>query len=122
MHVLLLLLLLIVINACPVPRSVLISCFRNLLDKDHNNIITEYELDKFLESEKAYTCLPANLVNELAGKTIINTCDMNNDGQLSIYDWSVHHNSCINTKERIELICNICVQCGWKHPMQNADL
>lgn len=94
---------------CPVPRDTLIQCFRKLLDKNRDSIITVAEIDNYLATQ---TCIPRTVSDHLSGTILMNTCDLNRDGALTLADWTPS-NACVTNPKRIEMICHLCVKCGW---------
>lgn len=87
-----------------VQRDSLLPCLKKFLDHDKNNIITEREIETFLLH---YMPSPLNLY--LSGRMIINTCDLNADGVLTMVDWH-HQNACLTKDYQIEYVYqNICV-------------
>jgi hypothetical protein len=44
---------------------------------------------------------------------IMNTCDFNHDGVLTLLDWTVT-NACVSNPNRIEMVCVLCERCGWE--------
>lgn len=97
------LLLLFVTVSLATSRHSILNCIKELVDNDSNNIITERELDHFIETNK---CIPDHIEPFITGKMVINTCDLNGDHLLTIYDWSFAHN-CIN----IEFLTRLCKRC-----------
>jgi hypothetical protein len=74
------------------------------LDKNNNNVISLDELDEFLKTTK---CIDGQ---HFGAKIIMDTCDLNKDGILSIVDWS-HHNACIHSNEIMNKACQFCEKC-----------
>ncbi len=95
--------------ACPTGRDNLIQCFRSLLDSNKDSTITVSEIDYYLRTQ---TCLPRSVSEHITGTTIMNTCDLNRDGVLTLADWTPL-NACVTKPRTAELICNLCVRCGW---------
>jgi Ca2+-binding EF-hand superfamily protein len=94
--------------SCPETRDALLRCFKRLMDKNNNNVITIEEIDEFI---KTSSCLNTIKIQPyITGKMIINTCDINGDGVLSLEDWS-HHTSCIASENIIERVCEFCQLC-----------
>jgi len=103
-------LVIIVTIACPVSRDKLVLCFSQLVDLNQDSIITATEIDFFLDHQQ---CIDSNIAHHISGQMVINTCDMNKDGILSIADWT-RIDACIQTQHNIDYMCTICVSCGWK--------
>lgn len=95
---------------CPEPRDNLIQCFRTLLDTNKDSIITVSEIDHFLSTQ---TCINENIAKHITGTIIMNTCDLNRDGQLTLSDWTMQ-NACVSTDQRVDMICVLCERCGWE--------
>jgi hypothetical protein len=93
----------------PANRDNLIDCFRKLLDSNRDSIITVSEIDYYLRTQ---TCLSKVVTDHLSGTIIMNTCDLNRDGQLTLADWTPS-NACVTVPKRVEMICNLCERCGW---------
>lgn len=102
-------LFIVTVIACPTSRDNLIQCFRSLLDTNRDSSISVSEIDYYLRTQ---TCLPKSLSEHITGHLIMNTCDLNGDGVLTLSDWTPF-NACVTNPKRVEMICNLCVRCGW---------
>jgi hypothetical protein len=95
---------------CPEPRDNLIQCFRDLIDLNKDSTITIAELDHFLANQN---CINKKITSHITGTHIMNTCDFNHDGILTLSDWTAT-NACVSTPHRIEMVCVLCERCGWE--------
>ena len=100
--------LLTITHSCPDTRDMLLRCFKRLLDKNNNNAISRGELDEFIKNSQ---CIPGREWEPyITGKLIIDTCDLDGDGILTLLDWG-NHNSCINSKDVVKRMCEFCEYC-----------
>ena len=105
-----LLLLAVSISAgCPVVRDRLITCFEQLIDLNHDSIITAADIDHFVMTS---TCINPRVHDYVTGEKILKMCDTNNDGLLTLTDWTAP-NACLQgPAEKINLVCEACQRCG----------
>ena len=96
---------------CLGSRDLLIRCFQQLIDTNRDNILTIRELDEFLSNRAGECGVPAGVLAHLSGKLILNTCDLNGDGRLSMIDWSQQH-ACLTTGVgRVRFFSKMCEKC-----------
>ncbi len=94
--------------ACPVARDKLISCIETRIDLNNDKMLTALEFDTFLSSA---TCINRVLYRYITGQKIMEMCDVNRDGVLTLDDWTSPQ-GCIRTPENVNLICKLCKNCG----------
>lgn len=92
---------------CPETRDTLLKCFKRLMDKNNDNVITVKEIDDFVINSG---CIRPRIAREITGQLVMNSCDLDRNGILNLADWS-HHNSCIHTTAMIERACEFCEKC-----------
>ncbi len=80
-------------------RDLLLGCFSTLVDTDHNNILNMTEISTFL-----------NMTGEAT--VIMQICDTNHDGSLTLDDWNAP-DSCVHSQPIISRICRFCERAGW---------
>ena len=108
LHFIFLLLIITITNGCPDTRDMLLKCVKRLFDKNNNNAIGKKELDTFIRTSK---CIPGEDWEPfITGELIMNTCDIDKDGTLTLLDWG-HHNSCIYSKDVVKRLCEFCEYC-----------
>lgn len=95
--------------SCPTSRDNLVSCFRELLDLNHDSTIDAAEIDTFLHAQ---TCIDSKVTSKLSGSILIRLCDANADGVLTLADWTAS-DGCITETKRVNMFCEICLRCGW---------
>lgn len=90
-------------------RDHLLPCFRSLLDQNHDSIITRHELDAFIDQKN--TCISNyNYYSYISGELIMNTCDLNKDGVLTLSDWDSPR-ACLVDKYVYNYISRLCGKC-----------
>ena len=92
---------------CPTSRDNLIPCFQQLVDKNNDSMISIAEINSFLMS---YTCINNHIYNYMNGARIMQICDLNKDGVLTLSDWT-HPNACLMKNPEMTIVCNICKTC-----------
>ncbi len=86
----------------------LLRCIKRLFDTNNNNAISEKELNVFLKTSH---CIPGNEWEPfITGKLIMTTCDVDNDGKLTLMDWG-RHDSCLHSNHVIKRLCDFCEFC-----------
>lgn len=98
--------------SCPVPRDQLLGCLRTLMDKDGDGVVNIPTLDSLLLKA---TCLPTTITNHLTGTMIMQMCDTNSDGSLTMADWTAS-NACIQKPNHLYYACMLCQGCGYPFP------
>ncbi len=93
---------------CNNTRAAVLECVEQLLDLDHNGVITPVEVAVALKT--SFTFVPAYLTWQL-----VMNCDMNSDGVLTIADWNANPSNitCLPTQNCINIACSVCVQNGF---------
>jgi hypothetical protein len=93
------------------PRESLLSCFSELVDTNHDNILTAAEVDSF--TTRCCANWPNSTMNP--NDYLQMRCDMNWDGVLDSYDWN-HRHACCRDKADIIHVCDFCYKNGWTGP------
>jgi hypothetical protein len=96
--------------SCPVPRDQLLGCLRALMDKDGDGVVDQATLDSLLLKA---TCLPKTITDHLSGPVIMQMCDTNKDGSLTMADWT-SANGCIQKPNHLYYACMLCQGCGYQ--------
>lgn len=95
---------------CPVNnKTEYLNCFSNIFDINHDEIITENEIDTTISTHFNLATYATN------GSQILKICDINNDNVLTVLgDWN-YQNSCLFNINSINAIfvCEICKMFGW---------
>ena len=98
----------LVLPGCNNTRPAVLECIQQLLDLDHNGIITPVDVAVALATR--FTFVPEWLTWQL-----IMRCDMNEDGVLTIADWNANPSNitCLPTQNCVNIACSVCVQNGF---------
>jgi len=93
-------------------RDVLLVCFDQLVDTNHDGTITTTELNTIISNTTCFNQGPhfQELVN---GTVIMNMCDTNLDGVLTLVDWNHSTKACGRTHTSIKYMYDQCIKCGW---------
>lgn len=92
-------------------RALLLGCFSQLIDTNHDNILNASEIHTFNNA-----CCSTWSDNAMTPEDYFTmTCDMNHDNQLDINDWN-HRHACCKSEGCLVGLCNFCYEHGWTGP------
>lgn len=95
--------------SCPVSRDQILGCIRQLMDSDGDGIIQPQTIDSLLSKA---TCLPSPITSIMSGAMIMEMCDINRDGSLTMADWTAP-NACVTKPNHLYYACTLCQGCGY---------
>jgi len=100
---------------CDATRPTVLECVQELLDLDHNGIITPVEIAVALQT--TFTFVPDFLTWQFVMR-----CDLNEDGVLTMADWTIPppNMTCLPTQNCLDIACSICAQNGFVQTKRQA--
>jgi hypothetical protein len=106
----LLFILIISTISCPVSRDQILGCIRTFMDPDNDGIIQPETIDSLMTKA---TCLPKSITNMMSGAMVLQMCDINRDGSLTMADWTAP-NACVMKPNHLYYACTLCEGCGYQ--------
>jgi hypothetical protein len=98
---------------CPKGDVDVLDCLDVLFDANHDGTLTGAEIDNRLALFTNMT----EITSQFTSVNILNGCDFNNDGVLTMDDWNdpmrLSNSTCLSAGVHCGLFCAICSQNGW---------
>jgi len=101
---------------CPAGESDVLDCIDTFLDANHDGTLTVSEIGDGLAALVNVT----EIASQINASMVINGCDFNGDGVLTMDDWNapvrISNSTCLSSGAWCGVFCYICSQNGWSPP------